>query len=383
MKINIIVAGRFHVEQLSRILIGDNHDVKIYSSSPGYLFPKSIQSNVFFVPMPFQIVRKVFKVQIPDFLRNFDLFIFDLLVSLLMRKPDVIYGFASTSLICGRKYKNSYYVLDRACPHITFQNKILENESRNLQLPFKKENSANTKRALAEYAAADAIFVPSIYSSNSFQEHQSLSDKIYITHLGCNGNFQYSANLNEHFTIGFIGENPLRKGLIYLLRASQKCSTEDYKFLLRTNLDQFKDHEETQSIISNKNIDLLDYLENIEDFYNACDIVCLPSIDEGWGMVTLEALAHGKPIIVTTNVGSSSLIKNNFNGFVIEPFSDIAITEKISLLANDPELTKNMQHNAKASYDAFLSSDESYEKKISSYFNKLSINMQRQDFHES
>ena len=109
MKINIIVAGRFHVEQLSRILIGDNHDVKIYSSSPGYLFPKSIQSNVFFVPMPFQIVRKVFKVQIPDFLRNFDLFIFDLLVSLLMRKPDVVYGFASTSLICGRKYKNSSY----------------------------------------------------------------------------------------------------------------------------------------------------------------------------------------------------------------------------------------------------------------------------------
>lgn len=373
MKINIIVAGRFHVEQLSKILIDNNHDIRIYSSSPKHLFQKNIQQYVFFFPMPFQIFRKIFKIQIPDFLRNLDLFLFDFLVSMFMRKPDVVYGFASTSLACGKRYKDSYYILDRACPHINFQNHILEIESRKLGLPYKNENQFNTNRAICEYQIADKIFVPSIYSSNSFQADSSLRDKVYVTHLGCNEKFEVSKRISHDFTIGFLGENPLRKGLIYLLRASQKKSLENCNFLLRTNLDQFKDHQETQEIINRPNISVIKFIKDIKDFYNSCDVICLPSIDEGWGMVTLEALAQGKPIIVSTNVGSSSLIKNGFNGFVIEPYDSAAIEDNIYRLFKDPQLLDAMQNNAINSYNNFMNSDDSYENKISNFFKNLSL----------
>ena len=114
-------------------------------------------------------------------------------------------------------------------------------------------------------------------------------------------------------------------------------------------------------------------MKDIKDFYNSCDVICLPSIDEGWGMVTLEALAQGKPIIVTTNVGASSLIKNGFNGFVIEPYDSAAIEKNISRLFKDPQLLDAMQKNAINSYENFMNSADSYENKISNFFKNLSL----------
>lgn len=55
-------------------------------------------------------------------------------------------------------------------------------------------------------------------------------------------------------------------------------------------------------------------------YYNLADLFVLPSKEDGWGMVIIEALASGTPVVTTTGVLSSSeLIRDGINGFVVEP----------------------------------------------------------------
>ena len=46
----------------------------------------------------------------------------------------------------------------------------------------------------------------------------------------------------------------------------------------------------------------------LDSLYRWANVFCLPSIDEGFGLATLEALAYGLPLVVTENVGSVDVL---------------------------------------------------------------------------
>jgi teichuronic acid biosynthesis glycosyltransferase TuaC len=69
---------------------------------------------------------------------------------------------------------------------------------------------------------------------------------------------------------------------------------------------------------------------------NACDLFIFPSLSESFGIVQLEALACGKPVIATKNGGSEEVIIPNEQGFIVEPANPEELAEKI-LLALDQD----------------------------------------------
>lgn len=78
--------------------------------------------------------------------------------------------------------------------------------------------------------------------------------------------------------------------------------------------------------------------ERIPQIMHQADVFALPSLSESFGIVNIEAMAAGLPI-VTTNVGGlPELIKNGENGFVVEPKNPEAIAEKILLILNNNDL---------------------------------------------
>ena len=57
----------------------------------------------------------------------------------------------------------------------------------------------------------------------------------------------------------------------------------------------------------------------LRDLYKACECVCVPSRNEPFGIVILEAWSAGKPVIASENGGPSELIWHNVTGFKIYP----------------------------------------------------------------
>jgi glycosyltransferase involved in cell wall biosynthesis len=93
-----------------------------------------------------------------------------------------------------------------------------------------------------------------------------------------------------------------------------------------------------------KNISFLGLISEEDKIsaYNASDIFVLPSLAELEGMVVLEAMACGKPIIVANSERSASKYFVKENGFLFESQNHIDLSEKILTLLNDAELREKM-----------------------------------------
>lgn len=76
--------------------------------------------------------------------------------------------------------------------------------------------------------------------------------------------------------------------------------------------------------------------------YNVCDVFVLPSLAELEGMVVLEAMAVGKPIVIANAKGSASTYFVDQNGFLFKPEDPEDLSEKIIILLKNDSLREKM-----------------------------------------
>ena len=100
-------------------------------------------------------------------------------------------------------------------------------------------------------------------------------------------------------------------------------------FLLEDNNSKIK------NLLDQKGIIIKEYYKDINDFYSEADILCLPSIDEGFGMVVLEAMSNGVPSIISKNVGASDLISNKENGIIVNTGNTDDIYQAMNYFINN------------------------------------------------
>ena len=85
-------------------------------------------------------------------------------------------------------------------------------------------------------------------------------------------------------------------------------------------------------------------------YYAACDFAVLPSKDrsEGFGLVLLEAMASGKPVIGSTVGGITDVIRPGETGLLVDPDGSSSLADAIVKLARSPELRLQMGKSARA-----------------------------------
>lgn len=89
----------------------------------------------------------------------------------------------------------------------------------------------------------------------------------------------------------------------------------------------------------------------LPSYYQNCDIFVLPSMQEGFGIVFLEAMFHAKPCIGARAGGISEVIEDGKTGFLIERDDSAHLTYSISRLLNDDFLRHAMGHAGKARWE--------------------------------
>jgi glycosyltransferase involved in cell wall biosynthesis len=83
----------------------------------------------------------------------------------------------------------------------------------------------------------------------------------------------------------------------------------------------------------------------LPDFYRRADVFVFPSLSEGMGLVALEAMACGCPVIVTTH-GPSEVVRDGIDGFVVPAGDAEAVRVALEKLYQDPELRQRMSQSA-------------------------------------
>ena len=80
--------------------------------------------------------------------------------------------------------------------------------------------------------------------------------------------------------------------------------------LIREKLDKYSLHSVFR---------LIGFQKNLSRWYEECDIVLLPSKNEAFGYVILEAMSFAKPVVATRIGGISELVEDTINGWLVDP----------------------------------------------------------------
>ena len=339
MKVGISVVRPFHVSMMANALCRHAESVGIYSSAPRKFFGKLDERvRTHLVPSPAEILGRVIPLPHLAFQRGITLW--DSMVAAAMPKMDVTIGLATQSLSTGRAAhkKGGRYVLDRACPHVDFQQQLVREESEKVGAAFDPEPAWYRDRQLAEYELADTILTPSDYTARTFPA--ALRAKCVIAPLLGRATAKGEIKLarNTPFTVGVLGGHPLRKGYVYLLEAWKRLALPDARLMIRSSADFAEFPRLAELLKELPSVELIEYIPNIAEFYQRCDLFVLPSVDDGFGMALFEAMANGVPSISTRNCGASELLVDGREGLVIDARSVDQLAESILKLYEDEPL---------------------------------------------
>jgi D-inositol-3-phosphate glycosyltransferase len=89
--------------------------------------------------------------------------------------------------------------------------------------------------------------------------------------------------------------------------------------------------------------------DTLQYFYSAAEMVVVPSHYESFGLVALEAMACGTPVVASETGGLAFLVRDGETGFHVPAGNDIALAERIKQLLTDEVLRERMGRTA-ASY---------------------------------
>ncbi|NOW59628.1 glycosyltransferase involved in cell wall biosynthesis [Clostridium saccharobutylicum] len=85
--------------------------------------------------------------------------------------------------------------------------------------------------------------------------------------------------------------------------------------------------------------------DELSDYFNLCDIFCMPSRFEAYGLVFIEALVYGLPCIGRNNFEMKEFIKEGYNGYLIENDDIEQLAIKMYQLLNNDDIKSNVVTN--------------------------------------
>jgi glycosyltransferase involved in cell wall biosynthesis len=182
---------------------------------------------------------------------------------------------------------------------------------------------------------------------------QKYRGKISIIPHGINLKPQNKKSKHEKFRILFVGKLDRKlyfKGLKYLIRAMSELS-ENIELIVIGKGELKKNYKILAKTLGlESRIKFLGYVKEDElyKWYSKVDCLVLPSISmqESFGLVALEAMSMGVPVIVTNVCGISTIVEKSNSGIVIEPEKPGMIASAVEKLYDDQKFKGELGRNA-------------------------------------
>jgi len=156
----------------------------------------------------------------------------------------------------------------------------------------------------------------------------------------------------NHTILISVGRLEEIKGIRYLIDAINiiKRKKLDTKLIIIGDGPQKKDLElQAEKLKLDHYVEFMGSLphEKVLEYMAASDIFVLPSLNEGFPNVCLEAMASGLPIIATNIGGMSEIVEDGTNGYLVEPQNSVQIAGKVEKLVADNDLREKFANESK------------------------------------
>jgi len=178
-------------------------------------------------------------------------------------------------------------------------------------------------------------------------------------------NREYST---QRLNVLFMGEVNQRKGIRQLLEAARIINSLQIVFnVVGSGIDHCADLYEPYK----QYVNILGYVsfEELLHQISTNHVFLFPTMGEGFGLVLLEAMAAGMPVITTANCGGGIIVEEGKNGFLVNVGDVDAIVERLQWCLNHPDELAAMSQNAIATAREYTWSK--YEKGIVDSVNKM------------
>ncbi len=190
------------------------------------------------------------------------------------------------------------------------------------------EDNAKLVEETFPFAKDKTLLIKNGYDPSVFYKEEYDKQKV-LKELGINGDYKK--------VVSFAGKFTKFKGIDLLLKAAALYQRDDTITILCGNGELFDEMQELANDLGLKNIVFLgnqphDVLRKI---YNIADVSLVPSRNEAFGLVVIEAMACGTPVIGTNQGGIPEIINPNV-GIVFEPENYQELAEAITTVLNDP-----------------------------------------------
>jgi len=185
----------------------------------------------------------------------------------------------------------------------------------------------------------------------------------------------------------FVGRLEKRKGLDYLLRAYRRVKRTHPNCRLivvgpgvrfRRKYERFVKRSGIEDVVFRG---MVSY-DDLPRYYKTADIFCAPATGgESFGIVLLEAMALGKPVVASNIEGYASVITSGKEGLLVEPKNEIALSRALMAVIDDEPLRHRMGERG-----LLTAREHSWDKiarRIADYYTKILKASNRQVLAES
>lgn len=141
----------------------------------------------------------------------------------------------------------------------------------------------------------------------------------------------------------FVGRLLPRKGLHLLLEACHLLKKQGHKNFSLLVVGDGEQRKELETYCREHNLDDCVYwiglvaYEQLSAYFERADVFVLPTLEDTWGVVVLEAMLFGKPVFCSQGAGTAELIVDGENGYVFDPKQPQQLAELMAKAIASPE----------------------------------------------
>ncbi len=143
---------------------------------------------------------------------------------------------------------------------------------------------------------------------------------------------------NHAFVVISVGELNWNKNHAVVVEAIGKLKNDNIYYLIcGEGIEKIPLEEQAKRLGIEKQVLLTGFRDDIPEILKTADVMAFPSLREGLGLVAIEAMASGVPVIASDNRGTREYMRDGWNGYVVSKNTAEEVAKAIQMVYQLPK----------------------------------------------